>query len=133
MELELSDLTISSLIRQYIGVRDELNKRREEYQTYEKNAKDLMSRISMALRDKADELGVDNFKTKEGTAYRNMKTSYRVSNWDELIQFIRQTGNYQMLEKRVAKNATAEIHQAMDHIPPGVEYHVEVEFNVRRG
>lgn len=133
MEIELSDLPINNLIKQYIHIRDELDKRREEYNTYEKNAKDTMSRISMALRDKADELGVDNFKTKEGTAYRNIKTSYRVSNWDDLIQFIRQTGNYQMLEKRVAKNATAEIHQAMDDVPPGVEYHVEVEFNVRRG
>jgi hypothetical protein len=36
------------------------------------------------------------------------------------------------LEKRVAKNATKEVHDATGHVPPGVEYVAEVEFDVRR-
>src|SRR5574337_1245676 len=91
-----------------------------------------MEKISMWLRDKGDELGVDSFKTQYGTAYRSIKTSYRVGNWDEFVGWIRDTGNFQCLEKRVAKLATKEIHDESGVVPPGVEYSAEVEFDVRR-
>lgn len=128
----LKGMRIDEMVKIYRDVRDELSAQRKTFKQQEANAKDLMARISMALRDQADSLGVDTFNTQFGTAYRNIKTRYRVGNWDKIIEFIRQTGNFQMLEKRVAKNATAEIHEAMGGVPPGIDFSVEVEFAVRK-
>jgi hypothetical protein len=128
----LKEMRVDEMVKVYRDVRDNLSVDRKIFKQKEANAKDLMARISMSLRDKADELGVDTFATPFGTAYRNVKKFYRVGNWDSIVDFIKQTGNFQMLEKRVAKNATAEIHQAMGEVPPGIEYSVEVEFAVRK-
>lgn len=129
---ELTGMRVDEMVKIYRDVRDNLSTERKAFKQKEANAKDLMERISMALREKADQLGVDTFNTQYGTAYRNVKHTYRVGSWDVIMDFIRQTGNYQMLEKRVAKNATKEIHEAMGEVPPGIEYHVEVEFAVRK-
>ena len=132
LEMELTDLSIDKLIQRYVEIRDELSAETKKYNQFEANAKDMMSRIGMALKDKGDSLGVNTFSTNDGTAYRNIKKSYRVQNWDEILDYMKATGNWQMLEKRIAKLATQEIHEATKVIPPGVEYVVEEMFLVRR-
>jgi phage regulator Rha-like protein len=131
-ELETSRPNITALVQAFRDIRDNLTERRREFDEYERMAKDNMSKISMQLRDIADEIGVDSFKTPAGTAYRQIKESYRVGNWDSILEFMKETGNWQMLEKRVAKLATKEIHQQLGELPPGVEYNCEVEFIVRK-
>ena len=123
---------MDEMVKVYRDVRDNLSVERKIYKQVEANSKDLMARLSIGLRDKADELGVDTFNTQYGTAYRNLKKSYRVGNWDLILDFIKRTGNYQMLEKRIGKIATGEIHQALQEVPPGVEFSTEVEFTVRK-
>jgi len=125
---------INEAIAEYVKVRDELAVERKKFNEYEAVHKMYLEKISMWLRDKADDLGVDNFKTQSGTAFRTVKTSYRVAGagWDEFIAWIQETGNFQCLEKRVAKNATKEIHDETGAVPPGIEYHADVEFDVRR-
>ena len=126
-----SDLSVTELVQMYIQTREFLSQEKKAFEALEANMKDIRARISMCLRDNGDELGVDSFKTPFGTAYRSIKTSYRVGKWEDILQFIKDTGNYQILEKRVCKNACREIHLATGEVPPGVEFSQEVEFNVR--
>ena len=126
--------SIDEAIEAYVNTRDELRAKQQAFKLEEDAMKANMEQISMWLRDKADELGVDSFKTQFGTAYRSVKTSYRVATggWDSFIGWVKETGNFQCLEKRVAKLATKEIHDDTGEIPPGLDYVAEVEFDVRR-
>ena len=126
--------SIDEAIEAYVATRDELRAKQQAFKLEEDAMKVRMEQISMWLRDKADELGVDSFKTQFGTAYRSVKTSYRVATggWDAFIGWVKETGNFQCLEKRVAKLATKEIHDDTGTIPPGLDYVAEVEFDVRR-
>jgi hypothetical protein len=126
--------SIDEAIEAYVNTRDELRAKQQAFKLEEDAMKANMEQISMWLRDKADELGVDSFKTQFGTAYRSVKTSYRVATggWDNFIGWVKKTGNFQCLEKRVAKLATKEIHDDTGEIPPGLDYVAEVEFDVRR-
>lgn len=126
--------SIDEAIEAYVATRDELRAKQQAFKLEEDAMKLRMEQISMWLRDKADELGVDSFKTQFGTAYRSVKTSYRVATggWDIFIGWVKETGNFQCLEKRVAKLATKEIHDDTGTIPPGLDYVAEVEFDVRR-
>ena len=126
--------SIDEAIEAYVNTRDELRAKQQAFKLEEDAMKLRMEQISMWLRDKADELGVDSFKTQFGTAYRSVKTSYRVASggWDAFIGWVKETGNFQCLEKRVAKLATKEIHDDTGTIPPGLDYVAEVEFDVRR-
>jgi hypothetical protein len=45
---------------------------------------------------------------------------------------VKATDNFQCLEKRVAKLAVKEIHDATGQLPPGLDYVVEVEMDVRK-
>lgn len=129
---DLTKRSIKELIAMGIEIRDDYSAETKKYKKYKADVDDTMRRISQALKIKGDELGVDSFKTDEGTAYRNMKESYRVGVWDEILGYIKESGNWQMLEKRVAKLATREIHKVTGKLPPGVEYVVEEEFVIRR-
>lgn len=126
--------SIDEAIEAYVNTRDDLRAKQQAFKLEEDAMKANMEQISMWLRDKADELGVDSFKTQFGTAYRSVKTSYRVATggWDNFIGWVKETGNFQCLEKRVAKLATKEIHDDTGEIPPGLDYVAEVEFDVRR-
>ena len=129
---DISFSSIDDAINVYVATRDVLAEERKAYNTYEAKAKNYMDRIEMFIKDKADEIGVDSFKTKSGTAYRTVKTSYRVGNWDAYLNWLKETNNFQCLEKRAAKNAVKEIHDETGEIPPGLEYVAEVAFDVRR-
>lgn len=123
--------SIDEAVRVYIEHRNALKAYMARVKIVEETTKSDMAKISMWMRDKADELGIDSFKTQYGTAFRNVKTSYRMGDWNEFIKWVVETGNTQCLEKRVAKNSTKEIHDADGIVPPGINYSAEVEFDVR--
>jgi hypothetical protein len=123
---------IATNIQRYVRIRDDLDRKRKEYQEFEKEAKYQLDQISMQIMTVADQLGVENFKTEYGTAYRNVKQSYTVQNWDEYIEWAEKTGNLHTIQKRVTKTAVDEIVDETGEIPPGLDLYTEVTFNIRR-
>lgn len=124
--------SVDMLIKEYINTRDALTEARDAYTLIEKSYKDILASLSMRLREMADEQGVDSFNVRGvGTAYRNIKTSYRVRDWESYIAWVKETDNFQCLEKRVAKLNVVAVHKATSAIPPGLEYVAEQEFSVR--
>jgi hypothetical protein len=130
--VELEKATVDEAIEMFVQKRDELNDVRKQFQAIEDQIKNELELISMWLLKKSDELGVESFRTKHGTAFKSLVETYRVGDWATLIEYIKETDNYQLLEKRVAKNAAREIHAAEGAIPPGIDYFAEFEFKVRR-
>lgn len=126
--------TIQTAVGNYVELRDMLGIERKSWETFEGETKNEMERISMFLRDKGDELGVDSFATPYGTAYRNTKTSYRIEQdgWEKFSKWMAETDNLQCVEKRPAKLSVKEILDTTGELPPGLYQEVEVEFNVRR-
>lgn len=126
--------TIDEAVGSYVSLRDELKAKQQAFKQEEDSIKLQLEQMAMWIRDKADELGVDSFKTQYGTAFRSVKTSYKVATggWETFIDWIKETGNFQCLEKRAAKLAVKEIHDDTGEVPPGLSYSAEVEINVRR-
>lgn len=128
---ELANLRVDELVQAYRNLRDQLATDRKGYKTREGRVKTFMSMISMTLRDRADNLGVDTFATANGTAFRNKKEKFPVEDWSQLTDYIKNTGNFQLLQKRTSPNAVKEIRESEGVLPPGVGNIVEVEFSVR--
>lgn len=124
--------TLDDAIGTYVATRDALDVERKTYNAYEANAKAYMNRIEFWIRTKADELGMESIRTNSGTAYRTVKTAYRVVDWDAYWQFIKENDYSQCVEKRAAKLAVKEIHDETGEVPPGLDYFTEVVFDVRR-
>lgn len=128
---DLAALKVDDLIATYIGLRNQLATDRKGYKQRETAIKGRLEIISMILRDRADTLGVEAFRTDVGTAFRNVKETFRVANWDEVVAYVKETGNFQILQKRVSPNSVKEIRTIDGQVPPGLETRVEVEFAVR--
>lgn len=130
--VEINDLRVDALIATYIAARNQLATDRKGYKAREASVKLHLHAISMALMDKADKAGgVDTLATDKGTAYRKIKETFRVSDWNDLCEYVKLTGNFSVLQKRVSPNAVKEVREQEGELPGGIEPHVEVEFAVR--
>jgi hypothetical protein len=128
---EMAKLKVDELIETYIAARNQLATDRKGYKARELAVKTHLSVISMLLRDQGDTIGVESFRTDKGTAYRNVKEKFTVETWDSLVQYLKDTGNFHVLQKRVSPNAIKEIRATDGALPPGIGSLVEVEFAVR--
>lgn len=128
MVFETADEAIST----YVTLRDDLREFQKEVKEKEERFKMELDRIEMWLRDLADKLGVESIRSASGTAYKVTKESYRIVDIDLFTTYVLETGNIQLFEKRIAKNAAREIHKADGDVPPGLDYTTEIGINVKR-
>lgn len=127
----LATMKVDELILLYRQARDQLATDRKGFEARKTRVKTHLMIISMLLRDRGDALGVDNFATANGTAYRNRKEKFPITGWPEFSQWILTTGNIHLLQKRVSPNAVKEVREAEGALPPGLDCLVEIEFAVR--
>lgn len=129
---DLGFSTVDEAINVYVATRDALDAERKAYNSYEAKSKAYMDRIEMWLKDKADDIGVESFRTKSGTAFRSVKEQFRIGNWDSYWAWAVENGYSHVVEKRAAKLAVKEIYDSTGELPPGLTHHVEVGMDVRR-
>jgi hypothetical protein len=130
--VEIDGKRVDELIEMYIKARNQLATDRKGYKAREAKVKLHLQMISMVLMNKADQVGgVDTLATDKGTAYRKIKETFSVSNWEDLCAYVKLTGNFSVLQKRVSPNAVKEVREQEGELPGGVEPRVEVEFAVR--
>lgn len=91
-----------------------------------------MDKIEAWIKTQADKMGVTSFKTKHGTAFLTTKDYANVENWDATLNFIKETGAYDMLNKAVNKTAVRGYIEQNKAVPPGVNYGTKIEVSVRK-
>jgi len=123
---------LSTLVEKYISLRD--RKQAIVNEAKEKAAKfdAVLDKMEGMLLSTFNDLGMDSVKTSAGTAYKSTRTSATVADWDSVLNFIRDTEAFNMLERRVAKAAVVEYRDANGALPPGIDWREEVTINVRR-
>lgn len=126
-----NDAKIDALVELYKDVRDQLTVDRRAYKERETLMKDFLAKLGLVLRERADALGVDSFPTRFGTAYRLKKERFPVEDWSALTEWIKATGNFQVLQRRTSPDAVREVRDEGDALPPGVGYYPEITFTVR--
>lgn len=127
---QLNEMTVDKLVPLYIACRNQLATDTHGYKLRKARVKNFMGLISMVLRDKADVVGTDTFKGTYGTAFRQTKEKFSISDWDQFSAWLLRTGNTHILQKRVAPNAVKEVRE-VEGLPPGINVFSEVEFAVR--
>jgi hypothetical protein len=128
---ELGQAKTDDLIALYIKTRNQLATDTKGYKARRESIKTFQQVISMILRDRGDQNGVDSFATASGTAYRNKKEKFPIADWEQLVGYIKSTGNFHLLQKRLSPNAVKDIREAEGALPTGVGVIEEVEFSVR--
>ncbi len=84
------------------------------------------------IKEQADAQGVTSFRTKHGTAFLTTSDYANVADWDAVLEFIKTKDAYDLLEKRISKNAVRGYIDLNKSVPPGVNYGTRLDVNVRK-
>lgn len=123
---------MDELVEKYVLLRDKKAEITAAYKEQVGRIDDVLDKLEAQLLTKFDELGLESVRTSHGTAYKSHKTFASVGDWDSIIKYVHETGNWQLLTRNVSKQAVCEFMDETGELPPGVNWRDEVVVNVRR-
>jgi hypothetical protein len=123
---------MQEIIEKYIELRD---KKTELSAAYKKKVAGLdaaLDQLEAILLEKLNEIGMDSAKGSTGTVYKSKRTSATVADWDYVLDHIQKNELWNMLEKRVSKQAVEQYVEEHGDLPPGINWREELVVNIRR-
>jgi hypothetical protein len=125
-------MTVDQVIEAYLKYRNKKEALEAEIKDQVKELKDKMAKLEAWIKTKADAEGVTSFKTAHGTAFVTTNDYANVADWDAVLHFIKENDAFDMLEKRVSKNAVRGYIEQNKTVPSGVNYGTRIDVNVRK-
>lgn len=125
-------MKIDDVIRTYVKLRDQKAAVEGEVKERVDQIKGKMAKLEAYLKEQMDAQGLTSFKSDHGTAFLTTTDFANVANWDEVLQFIKDNGAYDMLEKRVSKTAVRGYMDQHKKVPPGITYGTKLDVNIRK-
>ena len=120
---------VDTLVKIFIKMRD----KKAEHEAAIRKINEEQELIEIELLRIAAETGSSGFKTAHGTTYISQETRYTVSEGNAFFNFVKETGNVDLLERRAS---ASNIRQYMeDHdgeIPPGLSWFKQDRMKIRR-
>lgn len=124
--------TVDQVIEAYLKYRNKKEALEAQIKEQVKELKDKMAKLEAWIKTKADAEGVTSFKTAHGTAFVTTNDYANVADWDAVLAFVKENDAYDLLEKRVSKNAVRGYIDQQKAVPSGVNYGTRIDVNVRK-
>ena len=126
-------MKINEAVELYIKMRDKKAQMKSEFDEQIAPLNEKMEKLEVKLLQAFQTLGMDSVKTEFGTAYTTVRTSASVADKDAFMNFVKEQGEWSLLEIRAAKLAVEQFRDANDNeLPPGINIREERVVNVRR-
>lgn len=124
---------INAIVEHYIALRDHKSRLDAEHKARIAEIDAQMGNAEAFLLNHLNENGLDRIGAGAGTVFVQVKTMPSLKDKGAFIEYIRQTGQVELLQARVSSTAVKEF---MEHnnnqLPPGVEVTTAREISVRR-
>ena len=128
-----NDMDDATVVKLFIALRDRRARRKADYQLDDVDDREKQEKIEVEFLKRFNKRGIDNVSARGiGTAYRSVRASAKVADWDSLLEFIKKEGAWEMLERRVSKVAVEQFKAETDDLPPGVDWGETQVINFRR-
>lgn len=128
----VTELKNDELVRLYVALRDDIAKEKADYENRVADRKAKQLKIEGILLKRLQDAGDEAVRTKYGTAYKNIRTSASVADWDSLLNFVKQEEAWELLTRGVNKTVVEQHVAANGDLPPGVNWGQEVTIGVQR-
>lgn len=126
-------MKLSEAVELYIKLRDKKAKIKAEFDEAVAPVQEKIDQLEVKLLDVFNKTGMDSVKTEFGTAYTSTRTSVSMADRDAFLAFVRETGDFNMLDVRPSRSAVPEFAAANGgELPPGINMRTERVVNVRR-
>lgn len=122
-------MKISEVVKMYLALRAE----KAALDAAKKEVQAKMDKIEGKILETMQKIGVDSLKTEFGTAYSTRRTSSSVADKEVFMNFVREKGEWALLESRASKEAVKHYMEINNgELPPGVSWNEEVVVNFRQ-
>lgn len=116
----------------YVGLRHELEAIEREFKAKKAAVVEKMNTLENWFTAKAQEDGLKTIPTQFGTAYWSTHHSATVASREDLFDYCKEHGTWDLLESRASKTAVKSFIEANGEPPPGVNYSSVSVFNFRK-
>lgn len=123
---------VDEVVERYVALRDRKTQLKSEYEKQVMEIEAGMRRCERFLLGALNAQGAESIRTKAGTTFKSERASVGVADWDDFIAWVKETGNYSMIEKRANATAVQEYRNVNHDLPPGVNYSTRLVVHVRR-
>ena len=122
-------VSIDTLCKIYMKMRAKVSELDAQIATI----KEQQEQVSIAMRDKMKELGVNSVRTDHGTVTMLKKTRYYTQDWDSFKNFVLENQAVDLLERRIAqRNMTQFLEENPGLVPPGLNAESKFDVSVRK-
>jgi hypothetical protein len=120
------------LIGRYIEIRDRKEEIAKEQKAVMARINSALSKIETILMEQLESAGSESIKTSAGTCYRSIRTSVKVEDREQFLDYIRSNEAWDLLESRAAKKDVEAFLEEHQDIPPGLSIRRDAIIGVRR-
>lgn len=129
----MSEVTTSRYVEIYIKMRDKRAELTKEFETKDAEIKQQMDLVKSKLLEACRDADADSIKTGLGTVIRTTKTRYWTSDWNSMIEFIKEHDAFELMEQRLHQTRMKEfLTENPDKLPAGLNSEREYSISVRR-
>ena len=127
--MDNTDVSIDTLCKIYMKMRAKVSELDAQIATI----KEQQEQVSIAMRDKMKDLGVNSLRTDHGTVTMLKKTRYYTQDWDSFKNFVLENQAVDLLERRIAQtNMTQFLEENPGLVPPGLNADTKLDVSVRK-
>jgi hypothetical protein len=127
-----ADLKDSQLVEMYVQLRDRRAQRKAAFENSDADDKARQEKIEGILLKRFEDSGLESIKTAAGTAYKSLRSSASIADWDTFLEYIKANDAWELLTKGCNKTSVVEFKQESNSLPPGINWREEISIGVRR-
>lgn len=124
--------SMDQVIAAYLHLRAEKDKMAARHKEEIAPLNDKLNKLLAWTHNQLNSQGQKNARVDSGTAFLQTDTSVTVEDWDTVVEFIKTTNQFELLERRVSKGVVQEYIEATGEIPPGVKVKSEISCHIRK-
>lgn len=122
----------ADIIKVMLELRDERAQLKKEYEDKDRALRKKYERGENWLLQHMHETGHDKFTAGGATVYTSTTARTSIPDWNAFCDYVRQTGQVDLLQKRLSSTNLKELMKDNPTPPPGVAVEEVVTVNIRR-
>lgn len=125
---------IADVVEAMVTIRDRRAARKKEYEAADKKDREMWEKGERWLLEQMQATKIDSVSVGgKFTVFSTTSLRAGVGDWGQLVEFIRKTGEVDLLEHRVSSKSVKEYMEGNSgQVPPGVSTHSKVTINIRK-
>jgi hypothetical protein len=128
-----TEMKNDQLMAVYLQLRDRRAQRKKAFDEADASDKAYQEKIEAMFLSRFNDTGSDTISCRGiGTAYKTLRTTASVADWDAVLEFVKEKDLWQLLTQAVSKAAVEEYLATNAELPPGVNVRRETTVNIRR-